>query len=60
MRGTIQASNLQVRAAIAAAQYVHLKKGDGGKKDEANEKAQKAAGGKFGPAKAPLKLVNGR
>lgn len=59
MNGSIPANATQVRAAVAAAQYVHTKKGDGGKKEEAADKAKKAAGGKFGPAKPPLKLVNG-
>ena len=49
----------RVRSAVAAVQYQHTKRGDGGKKDEAADKAKKAAGGKFGPAKPPLKLVNG-
>src|SRR5687767_3784420 len=34
-----QDPKLRVRAAIAAAQYEHLKKGDGGKKDETADKA---------------------
>lgn len=54
--GRVEATALQVRAAIAAVQYTHTKKGDGGKKDEAAEKSKKAAGGKFAPA-APPKLV---
>lgn len=54
--GLTEASNTQVRAAIAAVQYTHTKKGDGGKKDELEEKAKKAAGGKFA-VKAPPKLV---
>ena len=46
----------RVRSAIAAAQYRHLKKGDGGKKDEVADKAKVAATGRFAP-KAPPKLV---
>lgn len=57
--GLTEASSLQVRAAIAAVQYTHLKKGDGGKKDEIADLAKKAAGGKFRPAAPPLKLVGG-
>ena len=57
MQGTIEASAAQVRAAVAAAQYKHMKKGDGGKKDEATEKAKKAGQGKFAAAAAPLALV---
>lgn len=45
----------RIRAAVAAAQYVHPKK-EGGKKDERQEEARKTAGGKFAPA-APPKLV---
>ncbi len=56
MRGEINATALQVRAAIAAAQYRHTKRSDGGKKDEALEKAKKVAAGKFRP-KAPPSLV---
>lgn len=54
--GRVDASNIQVRAAIAAVQYTHTKKGDGGKKDEEAEKAKKAGAGKFAAA-APPKLV---
>lgn len=46
--GRIEASNIQVRAAIAAVQYTHIKKGDGGKKEEKQAAAEKAATGKFG------------
>lgn len=55
--GLTEASPIQVRAAIAAVQYTHTKKGDGGKKDETADKAKKAAGGKFAAAAPPLKLV---
>lgn len=51
---------LRLRAAIAAAQYEHVKKGDGGKKDEQAEKAKKAAGGKFAPKAPPKLVVNNR
>lgn len=57
MQGAVDASALQVRAAIAAAQYVHTKRADGGKKDEVAGAAKKASGGKYAPATAPLKLV---
>jgi phage terminase small subunit len=36
-------TNMRVRAAVAAAQYVHTKKHDGGKKDERADKAKAAA-----------------
>ena len=51
---------LRVRAAIAAAQYLHIKKGDGGKKDEKAERAKAAAGGKFAPPPAPKLVVNNK
>jgi phage terminase small subunit len=54
--GRVDATNLQVRAAIAAVQYTHTKKGDGGKKEEEADKAKKAGAGKFAAA-APPKLV---
>ncbi|MFT0167495.1 hypothetical protein ACLKMY_00505 [Paraburkholderia mimosarum] len=53
--GRIEASGLRVRAAIAAVQYTHVKKGDGGKKDEQAEKAKRVAS-RFTPG-APPKLV---
>lgn len=55
--GKIEATPLQVRAAVAAVQYTHTKRGDGGKKEEREEAAKRAGAGKFGPATAPLKLV---
>lgn len=55
--GHIDATPLQVRAAIAAVQYTHTKRHDGGKKEEAAERAERAAAGKFGARPAPLKLV---
>lgn len=54
--GRVPATALQVRAAIAAVQYTHTKKADGGKKDEQADKAQRAAS-KFTQTAAPLKLV---
>jgi hypothetical protein len=53
--GRVDATNIQVRAAIAAVQYTHTKRGDGGKKDEKNNKAKEVAS-RFAPA-APPKLV---
>lgn len=58
-RGLIPATTIQVRAAIAAVQYTHTKRGDGGKKEEADGRAKKAASGRFGARPAPLKLVGG-
>ncbi|KVO11727.1 hypothetical protein WJ73_19450 [Burkholderia ubonensis] len=54
--GRIEASGLQVRAAIAAVQYTHTKKGDGGKKEERAGAAKKVAS-KFAPS-APPRLVS--
>lgn len=59
--GQIDATVVQVRAAIAAVQYTHTRRADGGKKEEVAEKAAKTAVGRFGAASAPLKLVgNGK
>lgn len=57
MQGLTDPSPSQLKAAIAATQYVHAKKGEGGKKDERGEAAKKAATGKFAAAAPPLKLV---
>jgi hypothetical protein len=55
-----QEPRLRVRAAVAAAQYAHVKKGDSGKKDERKEAAEKAGRGKFAPAAPPrLRVVAG-
>lgn len=58
--GRVEATVLQVRAAIAAVQYTHTKKGDGGKKDEAADKAKKAGSGRFASAPAPRLVVSNR
>lgn len=57
--GRLEATPLQVRAAIAAVQYTHTKRHDGGKKEEEAEAAIKAGSGKFAPA-APPRLVASR
>lgn len=57
--GRLEATPLQVRAAIAAVQYTHTKRHDGGKREEDAEKAKKAGAGKFAPA-APPRLVSSR
>ena len=51
---------LRVRAAIAAAQYVHIKRADGGKKDEQAGKAKAAGGGKFSTPTPPRLVVNNK
>ena len=48
---------LRVKAATTAAQYIHTRKQDGGKKDELADKAKQAATGRFAATAAPLKLV---
>ena len=51
---------LRVKAATTAAQYVHIRKHDGGQKAEQADKAKQAATGRFAAASAPLKLVDRR
>lgn len=58
--GQIDASPIQVRAAIAAVQYTHTRRSDGGKKVEQAEMAAKAATGRFaGKAPPTLSIVGG-
>lgn len=58
MRDPAVDGKLRLEAAKTAAMYCHLKKGDGGVKDEKAEKAKKAGSGKFGAAPAPKLIVN--
>ena len=58
--GIVDATPIQVRAAIAAVQYTHTKRADGGKKEEQAEKAKMASGGKFAAAAPPKLVVNNR
>lgn len=60
MQGTIEPTTAQLRAAIAAAQYTHTKKADGGKKSDQADKAKAASAGKFAPSSAPLRVVGGK
>lgn len=53
--GHIDATQIQVRAAIAAVQYTHTKKADGGKKEEKARLAEVAEVGFL--STAPPKLV---
>ncbi|CAG9262177.1 hypothetical protein [Paraburkholderia caribensis] len=55
--GRVEATALQVRAAIAAVQYTHAKMGEGGKKAAKAAAAQKAAG-KFASLPPPRLVVN--
>lgn len=59
MQGKVEATTVQVRAAVAASQYLHAKKGEGGKKEESAGKAKAAASGKFGQAAPPRLVANG-
>jgi phage terminase small subunit len=55
MQGTIDPTPSQLKAAIAATQYVHTKKGEGGKKEQRQADAEGVAG-RFNAAKPPPKL----
>ncbi len=57
MNDTAQDPQLRVKAAIAACQYTHQKKGEGGKKESKAEAAKKVAG-RFGPPTAPKLVVD--
>jgi phage terminase small subunit len=56
MRDEALPAELRVKAASAAAPYLHQKVGDVGKKEERQRAAQSASAGKFAPS-APPKLV---
>lgn len=60
MQGRTEANMMQVRSAIAAAQYVHVKRADGGKKDEQANKAKKAGAGRYASAAPPKLVVNNK
>lgn len=53
-------ARLRVRAAVAAAQYKHKKRSDGGKKEDTEAAAKKAESGKFSPSTAPKLVVNNK
>ncbi|WP_423394990.1 hypothetical protein [Burkholderia sp. LMG 21824] len=57
--GRVEATALQVRAAIAAVQYTHPKKSETGKKTQRDEAAKKVAS-RFTPAAPPKLVVNNR
>lgn len=51
----------RARMAVAAAQYIHTKTGDGGKKDAKQSAAEEVvAKGKFSPAAPPRLVVNNK
>lgn len=52
--------SMRIKAAQAAAPYVHAKQGDGGKKGERSAASKRAAVGKFAPIAAPRLVVNNR
>lgn len=59
--GKTEATALQVRAAIAAVQYTHTKRADGGKKEERQGAAKEASsGGRFAPSAPPKLVVNNK
>lgn len=59
--GRIESTPLQVRAAIAAVQYTHTKRAEGGKKEERHGAAKEAsAGGRFAPSAPPKLVVNNK
>jgi len=55
--GRTQATAIQVKAAVAAVQYTHAKKGEGGKKEE-RQKAAEKVGGRFAPTAPPRMRMN--
>jgi phage terminase small subunit len=58
--GHMEASPQQFKALTALLPYVHVKKGEGGKKDAQGDAAKKVGAGKFAAAAPPLKLVGNR
>jgi phage terminase small subunit len=57
MQGKVRPSPDQLKAAVAATQYVHTKKGEGGKKDAAKDAAVEVAKGRFRSGAPPLRAV---
>lgn len=51
---------MRLDAAKSAAQYCHIKSGEGGKKEEKQQAAKKAGAGKFGAAAPPRLVVNNK
>lgn len=48
------------RMAIAALPFMHLKKGEGGRKDKAQEDAEKVSTGKFSSSEPPKLVINNK
>ncbi len=59
MKNPLADPNRRDRMAVAAAAYMHTKKGEGGKKEGQRGAAKAAGAGKFAPASAP-RLVSSR
>jgi phage terminase small subunit len=57
MQGKVHPSPDQLKAAIAATQYTHAKRGEGGKKEAKQDAAVEAAAGRFRPKPPPLRAV---
>jgi len=58
MNDTKEDDGRRDRMAIAAAPFIHSRKGEGaGKKQEREDRAKAAGGGKFAPSAPPLKVV---
>lgn len=58
--GVVDVNGTQLRAAIAAVQYTHAKKGESSGAKEAKEAAAKAAAtGRFGQRRGPTLAANG-
>jgi len=55
--GRVEATPIQVRAAVAAVQYTHPKMGEGGKKEKRQAAAESKAAGRFAPAPPPRLVV---
>jgi hypothetical protein len=55
--GRVEATGIQVKAAVAAVQYTHAKKGEGGKKEEKKAAASAIAGGRFAPTAPPPRTL---
>lgn len=50
-------ARLRLAAAVAMMPYVHTKRSDTGKKDEAEKAAKRASIGRFASARPPMQLV---
>lgn len=61
MQGRVEPSTAQLKAAQAAAKFIHAPKAQGGKKEGRDEAAKGVVAGQFRPGKPPrLAAVNGK